>query len=92
MELHHFSVSLPSEVLIATYQAHIAKPFLQQALEVVELLAPESQAVLVDVIQRRLQQQRRDKLVQAVKTAEQEYTEGNICRGTIADLMAELND
>jgi hypothetical protein len=64
----------------------------QQVIEAVESLAPEAQAVLVNIIQKRLKQRRRDELVQAVKEAEQEYTAGNVRRGSVADLMAELND
>jgi ribonuclease HII len=64
----------------------------QQVVEAVESLSPEAQAVLVDIIQKRLKQRRRDELVQAVKEAEQEYAMGNVSRGSIADLMAELND
>jgi hypothetical protein len=64
----------------------------QQVIEAVESLAPEAQAILVDIIQKRLKQRRRDELVQAVKEAEQEYTTGNVHRGSVADLMAELND
>jgi hypothetical protein len=64
----------------------------QQVIEVVESLAPEAQAVLIDIIQKRLKQRRRDELIQAVKEAEQEYTTGNVRRGSVADLMAELND
>lgn len=61
-------------------------------IEAVESLAPEAQAVLVNIIQKRLKQRRRDELIQAVKEAEQEYTTGNVRRGSVADLMAELND
>jgi hypothetical protein len=64
----------------------------QQVIEAVESLAPEAQAVLIDIIQKRLKQRRRDELIQAVKEAEQEYTTGNVRRGSVADLMAELND
>ncbi len=64
----------------------------QQVIEAVESLAPEAQAVLVDIIQKRLKQRRRDELVQTVKKAEQEYATGNVRRGSVVDLMAELND
>jgi hypothetical protein len=64
----------------------------QQVMEAVESLAPEAQAVLVDIIQKRLKQWRRDELIQAVKEAEQEYITGNVRRGSVTDLVAELND
>jgi hypothetical protein len=62
----------------------------QQVIEAVESLAPEAQAILVDIIQKRLKQRRRDELVQAVKEAEQEYITGNVRRGSVTDLVAEL--
>ncbi|MBW4690590.1 MAG: hypothetical protein KME27_02355 [Lyngbya sp. HA4199-MV5] len=63
----------------------------QQAIDLVESLPMDDQAVLVNLIQKRLHQQRRNQLVQEVKAAETEYTQGNAHRGTVAALMAELN-
>ena len=64
----------------------------QKAIETVEELDPEAQAILVDIIQKRLKQQRRDELLKAVAEAERDYTQGNVRRGSVADLMAELDD
>jgi hypothetical protein len=64
----------------------------QQAIETVEALPLEDQAVLVDIIQQRLKQQRREELLQRVAETEQDYAAGNIRRGSVADLMAELDD
>ncbi len=64
----------------------------QQAIETVESLSPEEQTMLIDIIQNRLKQQRRDELLQAVAESEQDYAQGNVRRGTVADLMAELNE
>jgi hypothetical protein len=64
----------------------------QQAIETVEALPLEDQAVLVDIIQQRLKQQRREELLQRVAETEQDYAAGNIRRGAVADLMAELDD
>jgi len=64
----------------------------QQAIETVESLSPEEQTILIDIIQNRLKQQRRDELLQAVAESEQDYAQGNVRRGTVADLMAELNE
>jgi hypothetical protein len=57
----------------------------QQVIEAVESLAPEAQAILVDIIQKRLKQRRRDEFVQTVKEADQEYKTGNVRRGSVAD-------
>ena len=64
----------------------------QQAIETVESLSPEEQTMLIDIIQNRLKQQRRDELLQAVAKSEKDYAQGNVRRGTVADLMAELNE
>lgn len=64
---------------------------LQQAIEVVEALDPEDQVILVDIIQNRLKQQRRDALLKAVAEAREAYAKGEVRGGTVADLMAELD-
>jgi hypothetical protein len=65
---------------------------LQQALDVVESLDPEEQAILVNIINKRLSQQRRNELLQEVAQARRDYQQGNIKQGTVADLMAELDE
>ncbi|MBN3923759.1 hypothetical protein [Nostoc sp. NMS4] len=64
----------------------------QKAIEAVEALDPEAQAILVDIIQKRLKQQRRDDLLKEVAQAESDYAQGNVRRGSVADLMAELDE
>ena len=64
----------------------------QQAIDLVESLPIDDQAVLIDLIQKRLHQQKRSQLIQEVKAEETEYAQGSVNRGTIADLMAELDD
>ena len=65
---------------------------LQQALDVVEALEPEEQAILLNVISKRLAQQRRNELIEDVAQARDDYRHGNVKRGSIADLMAELDE
>ncbi|MBD0389183.1 MAG: hypothetical protein ICV54_22450 [Nostoc sp. C3-bin3] len=64
----------------------------QKAIEAVEALDPEAQAILVDLIQKRLKQQRRDDLLKAVAEAREAYAKGEVRSGIVADLMAELDD
>lgn len=64
----------------------------QQALEAVEVLSLEDQAMLLDILQNRLRQQRRNELLKEVAEVRQEYAEGNVKFGSVADFMAELND
>ncbi|MBE9054232.1 hypothetical protein IQ243_28335 [Nostocales cyanobacterium LEGE 11386] len=63
----------------------------QKVIEVVEALELEEQAMLVDIIQNRLKQQQRDALLKEVTQAESDYTQGNVRRGSVADLMADLD-
>lgn len=60
----------------------------QEALETVEALSTDEQAMLVEIIQHRLRQQQRDELIQTVNQSEQDYMFNNVRRGTVADLMA----
>ncbi len=64
----------------------------QQALETVEVLSLEDQAILLDILQNRLQQQRRNELLKEVAEVRQEYAEGNVKFGSVADFRAELDD
>ena len=67
-------------------------PAFQMAIEVVEALSSEEQAILIDIIDKRLKQQHRDELLKEVAEAEQHYANGNVHRGSVANLMAELDD
>ncbi len=64
---------------------------LQKAIEVVEALSPDEQAILIHLIEKRLKQQRRDEILQAVAESRQEYAEGKVRSGSIADLLEELD-
>lgn len=64
----------------------------QKAIEVVEALPLDSQAVLIDILEKRLRVRLHEKLVEEVNEAKQEFAEGNVSRGSVADLMAELDD
>lgn len=63
----------------------------QQALEAVEALSLEDQSRLLDILHKRLRQQRRNELLKEVAEVRQDYAQGNIKFGSIADFMAELN-
>ncbi len=64
----------------------------QQALEAVEVLSLEDQAMLIDIIQNRLRQQRRNELLKEVAEIRQDCAEGNVKFGSVADFMAKLDD
>jgi len=53
----------------------------------VETLPQNDQALLVEIIHRRLVQQRRTELIADIAEARQAYEQGKVERGTVADLM-----
>jgi len=64
----------------------------QQALETVEVLSLEDQAMLLDILQNRLRQQRCHELLKEVTEVRQESAEGNVKFGSVADLMVDLDE
>ena len=62
----------------------------QRAIDVVEELPEYQQEDLVEIIQHRLVEHRRDLLAENIKEARREYTGGEVKKGTVSDLMREL--
>ena len=62
----------------------------QQAIESVEQLSPDDQALLIEIIRRRLIEQRRDGMAEEIAEARVAYRHGKVQRGTVADLIKEL--
>jgi hypothetical protein len=63
----------------------------QKALEIVESLPEEQRESLMDIVRRRLIEERRDRLAQSIEEAREEYKHGRVKRGTVDDLMHELS-
>jgi hypothetical protein len=61
-----------------------------QVLEMVEMLPEEEQETLLDIIQHRLREHRREKIAQNVMKARAEYAKGEIRQGTVENLMREI--
>ena len=62
----------------------------QQVIENVEMLPLDEQVLLIEIIRRRVIEQRRADLVSEVAEARQAYEAGDVHRGTVDDLMREL--
>jgi hypothetical protein len=60
-------------------------------LESVETLPEEDQLVLIDLIRKRLAEQRRAEIAANIAETRQEYQAGRVQRGTVEELMAELD-
>jgi hypothetical protein len=63
----------------------------QSAIEAVETLPPEEQAMILEIIERRLARQRREDLVQRVAEARADYQRGLIRRGTAEEILADID-
>ncbi len=64
----------------------------QKALDIVESLPEYQQDDLVNIIQRRRIERRRELLAESIKEARAEYARGEVTRGTIDDLMKEIRE
>lgn len=62
----------------------------QNAIATVEALSIEEQTLLIEIIQKRLQQQKRQQLKQEIESVRQEYTEGKVTFGSVEDFMNDL--
>ncbi len=64
---------------------------LQDVIDGVESLPLEDQAMVLEIIHNRLIQQRRADLVRQVSEARANYGRRRVRRGTVADIMTELD-
>jgi acyl-CoA reductase-like NAD-dependent aldehyde dehydrogenase len=69
-----------------------AAPRFQQALEMVEGLPEEQQQDLVEIVRNRQRERRREALTASVEQARRELARGEVQRGTVDDLMAEIDE
>jgi tRNA nucleotidyltransferase (CCA-adding enzyme) len=62
-----------------------------EVLEMIEMLPEEEQETLLDIIQHRLRERGRERIAQNVMRVRAEYTKGEVRRGTVEDLMREID-
>jgi len=62
----------------------------QKIIEAIEQLSLEDREILVDIIQNRLKQERREQLFQEIAEAEHDYVRGNVRSGSVSELLKEL--
>lgn len=63
----------------------------QRAIETIETLSLNDQEALLELLQKRLTEQRRKILMREIAEARQEYTQGEVQFGSVADFMIELD-
>ena len=72
--------------------SHVAATSFQQALEMVERLPEEQQQDLLEIIRNRQRERRRDALAASVAQAREELARGEARRGTVDELLADLDE
>ena len=60
-------------------------------IEIIESLPEEQRESLIEIVKKRLIEERRDRLAQSIKEAKEEYMSGEVRQGTVDDLMRELS-
>lgn len=69
-----------------------ATAMFQRALEMVEGLPEEQQEDLVEIVRNRQRERRREALATGIEQARRELARGEVRRGTVDDLMAEIDE
>ena len=64
----------------------------RKALDIIESLPEYQQEDLINIIRRRLIEQRRNLLADSIKEAKEEYARGEVKKGSVDDLMKELSE
>lgn len=59
-------------------------------LELVEEMSDDEQFTLIDVVGHRLKEKRRDEIALNIAQSDEAYASGQVFRGTVAEVMAEL--
>ena len=62
-----------------------------EALEIIESFSEEQRESMIEIVKRRLTEERRERLAQTVKEAREEYARGEVRKGTVDDLMREIS-
>lgn len=64
----------------------------QDLIDAVESLPLDDQSMLVELINKRIIEKRRAELVSEVEEAREAFRKGEVKRGTVEDLMKDLED
>jgi len=62
-----------------------------EILDMIDTLSLEEQDVLLDIVRRRQVEQRRREIAKSIAQAKDEYKAGKVFRGTVDEIMTELN-
>ena len=63
-----------------------------EILDQIDNLPYADQEMLIDIVKKKLIENRRDEIADNIKKAHQEYKSGNVVRGSVEDIINELNN
>jgi hypothetical protein len=66
------------------------QPTFSDVLEIIETFSFEEKETLVDILQHRLQESKRQRVVNSVKEARREYKHGDAKVATVDEIMSEI--
>ena len=69
----------------------MTKVTFQKALEIIESFPEEQRESLIEVVNHRLLEERRDRLARSIQEAREEFSRGEFKRGTVDELIRELS-
>jgi hypothetical protein len=67
-------------------------PEFQEILEMVDSLSLEEKEDLINIVKHRKIEERREEIANHIAQANQEYQQGNVFRGSVDQVIAELNE
>ena len=62
-----------------------------EALDIIESFPEDQRESIVEIVKRRLTEERREQLAQTIKEAREEYARGEARRGTVEDLIRDVS-
>ena len=65
---------------------------LSQILEMIDYLSFDEQDDLINIVKHRQIEKRREQIAQNISQAQQDYQNGNVFRGNVDAIIAELNN
>ncbi|MEA3359557.1 MAG: hypothetical protein U9R17_09175 [Thermodesulfobacteriota bacterium] len=61
-----------------------------EVLDIIESFPEDQRESIVEIVKRRLAEERREQLAQTIKEAQEEYARGEVKRGTVDELIREM--
>ncbi len=62
-----------------------------EALDIIESFSEKQRESIVEIVKRRLTEERREQLRKTIKESREEYAHGEVRRGTVEDLIREVS-